>query len=110
LALAFDFAAGLIQLWCRHSVLRQQSISYFPDADSRDTLKVANATESLSQSRVSELTVLQNVTRAELSVETLTPAIEALPSTVAELRLLAQQRHVKGARAMRKEELLAVLR
>jgi hypothetical protein len=108
-AIAFDFATGLIDLWSKHFNKPQQSINYFPEVDSCNTLKVANTTESLSQSRVGELAVLGIGTQAEASVETLTAAIDALPSTVRELRLLAQQRHIRGARSMRKDQLLAVL-
>ncbi len=105
-AITFDFLTGLIQLWSRHFNKPQQSLSHFQDADLCSSPKVASDIKLSSELKVDESAVSQIEIQSEFSVESVMPV---LPSTVAELRLLAQKRKIPKARNMKRADLLAAL-
>lgn len=104
-AIAFDFVAGIYLLWGK-SASPQPSIHYF---DGLDELLDEPGFETVTQSEDET-----PETQPQQCVETVTQSaiasqVQHIPGTVTELRKLAQAKHIKGARAMNRRELLAAI-
>jgi hypothetical protein len=111
LAIAFDFAVGLIDLYKRSATKTPvvttasttMAIDYFPDAT--DDAGLAEEPDFYDQV-IREQVVMEANYRQ--SMESDISSVYAL-MTVAELRILAREKGIKGARNARKADLMAAL-
>jgi alpha-D-ribose 1-methylphosphonate 5-triphosphate synthase subunit PhnI len=101
LAIAFDFAIGLIDLYERSQP--QQSVQYFPDTATEDD------TPDFYDQVIREQVVMEANYRQELNLDVVYEPVDFQCMTIRELKAIAKDQRIKGYGRMVKSDLIRAL-